>query len=205
MFASSRGPRPAARRRGIVLVLVLGMLGLMALIGVTFAAFAGQSLKNSRNYGQGAARPQPEALMDFALAQLINDSNNPLSAIRGHSLLRDMYGNDSLYRGSNPPQERRRRPARQCGIFDRVYNGNYGVFNSLQFTDKALHAYSASSPTPFYGQYQYQTNHSDQRPVLRPRLHPLDPSIRPRHGGRADLRGSGGRRRLHQRVSTSSR
>ncbi len=34
--------------------------------------------------------------MDYALSQLINDTNNPLSAIRGHSLLRDMYGNDSM-------------------------------------------------------------------------------------------------------------
>ena len=101
MFASSREAR--GRRRGIVLVLVLGMLGLLALIGVTFATFAGQSLINGRNFNQGVARPQPEALMDFALAQLINDSNNPLSAIRGHSLLRDMYGNDSVFRGSNPP------------------------------------------------------------------------------------------------------
>ena len=30
--------------------------------------------------------------MDFALAQLINDTGNPQSAIRGHSLKRDMYG-----------------------------------------------------------------------------------------------------------------
>ena len=40
--------------------------------------------------------------MDYALAQLINDTNNPLSALRGHSLLRDMYGNDSVFRGNNP-------------------------------------------------------------------------------------------------------
>ncbi len=56
MFASSLDSR--ARRRGIVLVLVLGMLGLMALIGVTFATFAGQSLINSRNFAQGVGRPQ---------------------------------------------------------------------------------------------------------------------------------------------------
>ena len=38
------------QRRGIVLVLVLAMLGLLALIGVTFATFAGQSRINNRNY-----------------------------------------------------------------------------------------------------------------------------------------------------------
>ncbi len=97
MFAGATQSR--ARRRGIVLVLVLGMLGLMALIGVTFATFAGQSMIAGRNFAQGVGRPQAEALMDYALAQLINDTNNPLSAIRGHSLLRDMYGNDSVFKG----------------------------------------------------------------------------------------------------------
>ena len=40
MFAQ-RPPRASAnRRRGVVLVLILAMLGLLALIGVTFATFA---------------------------------------------------------------------------------------------------------------------------------------------------------------------
>ncbi len=95
MFFDSRD-RSRARRRGVVLILILGMLSLMALIGVTFATFAGQSLVNSRNFAAGVNWPGSEQLMDYALSQLINDTNNPLSAIRGHSLLRDMYGNDSV-------------------------------------------------------------------------------------------------------------
>ena len=39
-------------RRGIVLVLVLAMLGLLALIGVTFATFSSQARINARNYAQ---------------------------------------------------------------------------------------------------------------------------------------------------------
>jgi len=156
MFASSHGPRSAARRRGIVLVLVLGMLGLMALIGVTFATFAGQSLKSGRNFSQGLARPQPEALMDYALAQLINDTNNPLSAIRGHSLLRDMYGNDSVFRGSNPPANS---VAETGGLLSQVYNGS--SFSTLHFTGVAnsvgLHG-NTPDYTPFYNQVQYVTN-----------------------------------------------
>src|SRR5262249_28262202 len=35
----------------------------------------------------------------FALDQLVNDTSNPLSAIRGHSLRRDMYGNDAVNNG----------------------------------------------------------------------------------------------------------
>ena len=41
------------------------------------------------------SNPDPEQYLDYALSQLINDTNNPLSAIRGHSLKRDMYGLDS--------------------------------------------------------------------------------------------------------------
>jgi len=150
MFASSLETR--GRRRGIVLVLVLGMLGLLALIGVTFATFAGQSLINGRNFNQGVARPQPEALMDFALGQLINDTNNPLSALRGHSLLRDMYGNDSLFRGANPAAN----PAAETGgLLRSVYVGN--TLSDLRFTGYGpLH--STGSPTPFFNQLQYTTN-----------------------------------------------
>src|SRR5262249_50900823 len=38
-------------------------------------------------------------LMFFALSQLVEDTSNPASAIRGHSLLRDMYGNDAFSNG----------------------------------------------------------------------------------------------------------
>src|ERR1700678_2834032 len=86
-------------RRGIVLVLVLAMLGLLALIGVTFATFSGQSRINNRNYQQSLLQPQAEELMDFALAQLITDTGDVRSAIRGHSLARDMFGNDAFNNG----------------------------------------------------------------------------------------------------------
>ena len=54
-------------RRGIVLVLVLAMLGLLALIGVTFATYSGQSRINNRNYQLSLLQPQADELMDFAL------------------------------------------------------------------------------------------------------------------------------------------
>jgi hypothetical protein len=158
MFANSSGS--LAKRRGIVLVVVLGMLGLMALIGVTFATFAGQSLIASRNFNQGVGRPQSEALMDYALAQLINDTNNPLSAIRGHGLLRDMYGNDSVFRGANPPAN----PSSETGgLLASVFIPGTGPGTGTQglFFTKYLPQLSnpnTGSTTAFYNQYQYQTN-----------------------------------------------
>jgi hypothetical protein len=90
------------RRRGVVLVLILAMLGLLAVVGVTFATFSGQAQVGARYFSQSIADPDSDQLMDFALDQLINDTNNPASAIRGHSLKRDMYGNDGIGNGYLP-------------------------------------------------------------------------------------------------------
>jgi len=89
-------------RRGIVLVLVLAMLGLLALIGVTFATFSGQARINNRNYQQSLLQPQGDELLDFALAQLISDTNDIRSVLHGHSLARDMYGTGSQSNGYLP-------------------------------------------------------------------------------------------------------
>lgn len=97
MQAQSR--HPGARRRGVVLVLILAMLGLLALIGVSFATLAGQAHSGARKVVEAMNAPTSDAMMDYALSQLINDTANPMSAIRGHSLLRDMYGNDGKLNG----------------------------------------------------------------------------------------------------------
>ncbi len=84
-----------ARRRGVVLIVVLGMLGLLAVIGFTFATFANQAMISARNILASTTFPDANELMDYALGQLIDDSYNPQSVIRGHGLKRDMYGNDA--------------------------------------------------------------------------------------------------------------
>jgi large repetitive protein len=89
-----------SERRGIVLVLVLAMLGLLALVGVTFATFSGQERINSRNFALSLIQPQDDELMDFALSQLINDTGDPRSVIRGHSMARDMFGTGSASNGA---------------------------------------------------------------------------------------------------------
>ena len=98
MLASSRRNQQR-ERRGIVLVLILGVLALMAVIGVTFATFSGQSRISARNFAQSVNQPQRDELMDYALAQLISDTADIRSAIRGHSMARDMYGNDANFNG----------------------------------------------------------------------------------------------------------
>ncbi|WP_165229754.1 hypothetical protein [Aquisphaera insulae] len=97
MLASST--RNRLRRRGVILILVLGLLGLMALIGVTFATFSGQARQSARSFVQSKLQPPSDELMDYALAQLISDTADVRSAIRGHSMARDMYGNDANRNG----------------------------------------------------------------------------------------------------------
>ena len=97
MLSGSR--RNHRNRRGVVLILILGILALMAVIGVTFATFSGQSRISARNFAQSVNQPQRDELMDFALAQLISDTADRTSAIRGHSMARDMYGNDAANNG----------------------------------------------------------------------------------------------------------
>ena len=75
------------------------MLGLLALIGVTFVTFSGQARINARNNLAGLLEPQGDELLDFALSQLITDTGDHRSALRGHSLARDMYGNDGSVNG----------------------------------------------------------------------------------------------------------
>jgi len=97
MYAPSC-PAPA-RRRGVVLVLILAMLSLLALIGFSFASLTGQAQVGGRKYAEGALTPTSDSVMDFALAQLINDTTGPTSPLYGHSLKRDMYGNDAFNNG----------------------------------------------------------------------------------------------------------
>ncbi len=88
-----------ARRRGIILILVLAIIALLALIGVTFATLASQSKISARNFAQSLLLPQSAELMDFGLQQLIADTGDVRSALRGHSLARDMFGNDARNNG----------------------------------------------------------------------------------------------------------
>ena len=89
----------SAPRRGVILLLVLAVLALMALVGVTFATLAGQGKIRARNFAQSVLTPGSADLMDFALEQLIADTADVRSALRGHSLARDMFGNDARNNG----------------------------------------------------------------------------------------------------------
>ncbi len=95
---SLRGNRPGRRdRRGVLLMVVLSMLALFLLLGTAF-------LVSSQFYattGKEAAKENrtennPADLLERAMLQVLRDTNNPNSAVRYHSLLRDVYGSDGF-------------------------------------------------------------------------------------------------------------
>src|SRR5438128_2069850 len=90
-----------SHRDGVVLIVVLGMLAILALIGVAFITFSAEEEQSSSRYQAVFQIPRvdiaPEVLFLESLNQLITDTNNQQSAIRAHSLLGDMYGPGSDY------------------------------------------------------------------------------------------------------------
>ena len=163
------------------------MLGLMALIGVTFATFAGQSLIASRNFkpgrgpapgrgvdglrpgaahqrhqqpGLGDPRPQPaprHVRQRLGLPGDQPDGRTGAGGLRRPAIV-------GLY------PERRQPVAPTCRR--RCHHGARSSQNA-----------NGPSPTPFYNQIQFATNIPDHRPVLRARLHPMDRQNPGRLGG----------------------
>src|SRR5262245_35406560 len=92
--------RPNEPRRGVILLVVLAMLTLFAIVGITFVYVADGQATAARlaREAEGQLRPDidPEAVFAFALGQLLYDCNDDesgvYSALRGHSLSRNMYG-----------------------------------------------------------------------------------------------------------------
>ncbi|MEW4568754.1 hypothetical protein AB1L88_12885 [Tautonia sp. JC769] len=119
----ARRPRsPASRRRGVVLILVLSMLGLLAVIGVSFAAFSGQARSAAQAYRKKLNRPLADDLVSFGIRQLINDTTNAMSSLYGHGLKRDQYGNDAV----------------ENGFYNRNPNGSFPTVGTVTVVPVAL-------------------------------------------------------------------
>jgi hypothetical protein len=111
----------SARRRGVILLVVITLLSLFAVVGLTFVLYASAEATNSRIYReaqddsyvtnpgpqtQPSTPPPPDvpSIQGYALGELIYDVGDDssvgiYSAIRGHSLARAMYGWN--YTGTN--------------------------------------------------------------------------------------------------------
>lgn len=88
------------QRRGILLLVVLSVLVLFLMIGTAFIIVAKQSEKAAKSSTQTTLKETSEiargGLLDDVLLQIVRDTDNPLSVLRGESLLNDLYGNDGF-------------------------------------------------------------------------------------------------------------
>ncbi|MCI0457229.1 MAG: hypothetical protein L0Z62_09650, partial [Gemmataceae bacterium] len=87
-------------RRGVILLVVVALLTLFAVVGVSFVLYANAQATSSRFFreAQGHSRPDldPELLLAYFLGQFLydapDDHRGVSSALRGHSLSRNLYG-----------------------------------------------------------------------------------------------------------------
>jgi hypothetical protein len=118
----SRTLPASERRRAVILMVVLVLLTLFAIVGLAFVLYANAEGEASRVYREttidnnGTINISANSLASFAFGQLLFDTadsqvagplgpgnypTGPWSAMRGHSVGRDMYGWDGDSPGSN--------------------------------------------------------------------------------------------------------
>jgi hypothetical protein len=87
--------RKPQSRRGVVILVVLSLLVLFVLLVVTYAIIAGQYRRAAQSYARKEwLGEDPQKIADRVMYALVRepDVNQTWSSLRGHSLLRDVYG-----------------------------------------------------------------------------------------------------------------
>ena len=129
-------------RHGVLMLVVLCILMLFTLMALTYLMVATQYAEGARSIATvERSGDDPRSELDEAFRQLLRDTLNPNSAIQGHSLLADLYGNDGVYNNEGNP----------CTITSAAYAGDNYQATGGQFFD--LHLSSNVSLDPTYGFY----------------------------------------------------
>src|SRR5262245_57984130 len=106
-LVAGRRSMDRSSRRGVLLLVVLSMLVLFMLIGTASLMSSSQSNQSSKaNAKKDRLGNFATKLLDRALMTVVRDTEDPNSAVRYHSLLRDLYGTDGFQAAiySNPTQ-----------------------------------------------------------------------------------------------------
>jgi hypothetical protein len=88
---------PAAARRGVILLVLLGILALFGATAFAFlviASHGNRAAKSLQKVDRVALSPQRD--LEEAMYQVLRGSNNNTSVLRSHSLLDDIYGGSWL-------------------------------------------------------------------------------------------------------------
>jgi hypothetical protein len=80
-------------RRGMILLIVLGMLALFSLLAVTYVVFSSQSKTASIALANSSYRgTNSSTLMNQVVKQVVRGTNDKRSSLWGQSVLEDLYG-----------------------------------------------------------------------------------------------------------------
>jgi len=137
-------PMSSMTRRGAVLLVVLSMLTLFAVVGLSFVFYANAEAIAARTHRESVDRRppivEPDVAFSFFLGQLLQDVPDDAlgvkSAMRGHSILRNMYGgvvgSTAAFNGTgrlrNIPSPWATDPAAPLEAKDLFYFVNYTYF-----------------------------------------------------------------------------
>jgi len=87
----------ARTRRGVLLLVILGLLAMFTLVAVAFVVLTSQGMRSAHIAQQIEQQCYPPWHdLDRAAMQTLRGSNNPASVLRPHSLLEDIYGNETV-------------------------------------------------------------------------------------------------------------
>jgi len=98
----SAGPFRASRltlraRKGVILLVILALLALFTLLGLTLVMATAQARRNALASARSNAQAmRDDAPMDEVFNQVARGSNDTNSALQGHGLLEDLYGQPLL-------------------------------------------------------------------------------------------------------------
>ncbi|MGA2066902.1 MAG: hypothetical protein ABSG86_18130 [Thermoguttaceae bacterium] len=93
----------ASARRGVLLLVILGLLSMFAMVAVAFVVLTSfERQRGERDRRVDEAAEPPDRLLDQASEIVFRGSQSPLSAIHSQSLLEKIYGHETL--GINPNQ-----------------------------------------------------------------------------------------------------
>ena len=85
-------------RRGVVLLLVLGIMAMFGMVALAYVLITGHSKREAKSYQRAAEYPiTPHEEAHEAALQVFRGSRSPASPVRQHGLLEDMYGHTHAY------------------------------------------------------------------------------------------------------------
>ncbi len=127
-------------QQGVVLLIVVSLLVLFVLIGVTYAIVTSQYRRGARIVSrQKQLGVDPQQHLDSALYQILRDTRKSSSVVRGHSLLRDIYGTSVRGRITGSP--------------------DLPILENKQFLRFFAVSLPQSRVTPWNGQWHYTPNY----------------------------------------------